>query len=68
MADFDYPDVKLGARKDTANGLLVISALVDGVEVPVAAQKLGVYAEQLDEAAKTRAAQAASPPGESTAS
>lgn len=65
---FDYTDVKLGARRDEANGLLVVAALVDGVEVPVAVHKLGNYADQLNEAAKQREQAAADKPGESTAS
>ena len=64
---FDYTDVKLGARRDTENGVLVIAALVDGVEIPVAVHKLGNYSDQLDEAAKQREAAAAAKPGESTA-
>lgn len=66
MPAFDYTDVKLGARRDEANGVLVVAAVVDGVEIPVAAHKLGLYADQLDEAAKTRAASEPAP-GESTA-
>lgn len=64
---FDYTDVKLGARRDTENGVLVIAALVDGVEIPVAVHKLGLYSDQLDEAAKQRAAAPETPPGSSTA-
>lgn len=65
MATFDYTDVKLGARRDEENSVLVISALVDGVEIPVAVHKLGHYSDQLDDAAKQR--QTSDTPGESTA-
>ena len=66
MSGFDYTDVKLGARIDEANGVLVVAALVDGVEIPVGVHKLGHYSDQLAEAAAARSA-AAPTPGESTA-
>jgi hypothetical protein len=65
VSAFDYTDVKIGARRDEATGRLVVSALVDGVEVPLVVQKLGLFSEQLDAAQKQRA-DAAQTPGTST--
>lgn len=55
---YDHVDVPIVAYRDFDTGLLMISALLDGVEVPLAAHKDGHFRAQLDDAKEQLAAEA----------
>lgn len=54
MKSYDYKNLELVAHHEVAMGKLVVYALLDGVEVPIAAHKIGHFAHQLKEAAVKR--------------
>lgn len=54
MKTYEYNDVQVVAEHDPATGLLVVSALLDGVAVPIAAQKHGHFAPLFKEARRKR--------------
>lgn len=54
MKTYDYNKVELVAHHDVAMGKLVVFALLDGVEVPLAAHKMGHYAHLLKEGREKR--------------
>lgn len=56
MKTYDYKGVPLVAHQEPGTGLLVVYALLDGVEVPIAAHKVGHFAHKLKEAHDQRVA------------
>lgn len=54
MKNYDYKSVSLVAHKELGMGKLVVYALLDGVEVPLAAHKIGHFAHLLKEAAEKK--------------
>jgi hypothetical protein len=62
MKHYDYKDVKFVAHKDLEAGKLIVYAILDGVEVPIAAHKIGHYAHLLKAGAEKIAQEQAATP------
>lgn len=54
MKAYDYKDVELVAHHDKGMGKLVVYALLDGVEVPIAAHKFGHFGHKLEDGRTAR--------------
>lgn len=54
MKTYDYKNVEFVAHVEKEAGQFVVYALIDGVEVPIAAHKIGHFAHKLKEGREKR--------------